>query len=320
LLHTIEVKRKGVLKVEINSLIIPTLTGYTDVFRPTVKDKKTSQAFLFNPQDNRYRLNGKTLLFNNFTINKEEVIEFAEDPAVNMAIKENVLVYGIFSYLCSRKGLEYNTIFEIGITDISIFFGVTMGEKGFKLFEKLKSLESVYGVITETGEVFPLLTVKKSGLKLKITTEYMHRVFNRMIAISKDKENNKPYFFTNLANVSIVSSRNKTAALIIIELIRLIVSAGKFQSHITIYRLEKYIPQLRAIRVSSRGHSQKNRDLKRIFTSVYQLISSRTEITSTFDQFTVERIIPTVNQFNLVIKVYRKGYKKIENEGFDYNV
>lgn len=303
--------------MENNRLIIPTLSGYTDVFRPTVSDKKRSQAFLFNPQDNQYQLHDKKLLFNNLVLSQEDMVSLVQDPVINKPIEENVLVYGIFSYLCINKGLEHNTTFEVGITDISSFLGITVGKKGFRLFEKLKSLESIWGVLVEIGEVYPLLTVEKSGLKLKITTDYMHRVLNRMIDFSRDRENNKPFFFTNLAHASLVSMRNKTAALIVIELVRLIVSAGRIKPHISIYRLEKYVPQLREIRESCRGNSLKNRDLKRIFTSVYQLLSSNTEVISTFDEFSIEELTPTIDQFNYVIKIAHKGYIKIEQEGFD---
>jgi hypothetical protein len=154
-----------------NDLIIPTLSGYTDVFRPTVS-KPDSKAFLFNPQDSRYQLEDCVLTLNGNPIRKEELLRLAGDPAENQPIEENVLIYGIFSYVYLKKNLTFHSSFEIGITGISRYFGVTMGEKGSRLLEKIQSLETVYGILADSGEVFPLLKVESVGSKLRLTSTY----------------------------------------------------------------------------------------------------------------------------------------------------
>lgn len=281
-----------------NALIIPTLSGYTDVFRPTFS-KPDSKAFLFNPKESRYRLEDRLLTLNGSSIPKEELLRLAGEPAENQPIEENVLIYGIFSYLYLRKGLAYNNTFEIGITDISRYFGVTMGEKGFQLLEKLRSLETVYGVLADSGEVFPLLTIEISSSKMRLTSTYMHRALVAMLAIHYDWENRKPFFYAGLAHSRLIAARNTTAALIVIELIRLIVSAGSRRSpSIAIYRLEKYVPQLREIRLSRCSTSQKNRDLKRIFRVVYRLLQSDTDIFSTYMDFVIEEAVPDSEQIS----------------------
>jgi len=298
-----------------NALIIPTLSGYTDVFRPTIS-KPDSKAFLFNPQDSRYRLEGRVLTLNGSPIRKEELLRLAGDPAENQPIKENVLIYGVFSYLFQRKDFANSSSFEIGITDISRYFGVTTGEKGFRLLEKLQSLATVYGILADSGEVFPLLTVEPSDSKLRLTSIYLHRVLSAMLAIHYDWEKRKPFFYTGLAYASLIAARNTAAALIVIELVRLIVSAGSRRSpSIAVSRLEQYVPQLRAIRLSDCSTSRKNRDLKRIFRVVYRLLQSDADIFSTYRDFIMEEVFPTVNDFQLVIKVSHNGYVNKEERG-----
>lgn len=302
-----KLKQRGFVMAPKN-LIVPTLSSHTDVFRPTISDR-SSRLFLFNPQGSKYTLKDKMLFRDEVALSKEELFIQAKNHAVNQPIKENVLIYGVFSYLYLKKGLEYNQSFEISITDISRFFGVTMGEKGFKLFEKLKTLEQVFGIIGKTGEAFQLLKVEKHGSKLHIVSEYMHRALNMMISFSKSE--NKPLYFTPYAHSSLIASKNKIASLIVVELIRLFATAGKFP-RIRIYQLEQYVPQLRAIRFSNKSNSLKNRDLKRIFTSVYRLIATKTEISREIDELLFEEIIPTVSEFYFVIKMFKKDKKHSE--------
>jgi hypothetical protein len=291
-------------------LVIPTLTGYTDVFRPAVS-KKNSKAFLFNPQDDRYQVKGSMLQLDGQDLTEDEVIRLARDVSTNRPIEENVLIYGLFSYLILRKGLSHSSSFDIGITDISRFFGVTMGGKGFQLLEKLQSLQMVFGVIVEPFEVFHLLTVKHEGKKLRVTTDFMHRALKAMMAISDDGNSGKPFFYTDLVHANLVTVRNKVAAIVAVELVRLIVTAGRNQPHISFFRLEQYVPQIRAIHESDTRNSTKNRDLKRIFKIVYSLLEGKTELKSMFVEFSVDKVIPTVNKFYEVINVNHGGYHKI---------
>lgn len=108
-----------------NALIIPTLSDYTNVFRPTIS-KPISKAFLFNPKDYRYRLEDNSLKLDDNRLSTEDLRRLAGDPEVNQPIEENVLIYGIFSYLSLKKGLAFHSSFEIRITDMSRYFGITM--------------------------------------------------------------------------------------------------------------------------------------------------------------------------------------------------
>ncbi|MNW58998.1 hypothetical protein D3C74_368930 [compost metagenome] len=188
-----------------------------------------------------------------------------------------------------------------------------MGEKGFRLLEKLQSLETVYGILADSGEAFPLLMVEPSGSKLLLTSTYMHRVLTAILAIHYDWEKRKPFFYTGLVHARLIAARNTTAALMVIELVRLIVNAGSRRSpSVAVSRLEKYVPQLREIRLSSCSTSQKNRDLKRIFRAVYRRLQSDTDIFSTYRDLAIEEVFPTVNEFQLVIKANHKGYANKE--------
>ncbi|GMA58075.1 hypothetical protein C7445_1271 [Alicyclobacillus sacchari] len=202
------------------------------------------------------------------------------------------------------------TTFDISITDISRFFAVTMGKTGFQLFEKLQSLQAVYGVRTDTYEIFPLLTLEQVGKKLRVSSQYMHSTWTTMLA---QRGKRKRRYFTELAHVDLVAERNKAAALIVIELVRLIVTAGsQGKPNIQLYTLEKYVPQLRVIRESARPNKLKNRDLKRIFSRVYPLLESKTELGRTFVDFETKKLIPTVEQFNESIRVHHQGYRQLD--------
>lgn len=298
----------------INVLIIPTLSDYTDVFRPAVS-KPGSKAFLFNPKDSRYRLEGNSLKRDGRILSQEELLRLASDSNVNQSIEENVLIYGVFSYLY-LKGLRFHGSFEIGITDISRYFGVTMGEKGFRLLDKLRSLEAVYGVFADSGEVHPLLTVELHGSKLRLTSTYMHRALAAMLAVHQDWMNRKSFFYSGMAHASLIAARNKTAALIVIELVRLIASAGVGRTpRISIFRLEQYVSQLRAVRLSAGSTSQKNRDLKRIFRAAYRLLQSETDIFVMYRDFVMEEVVPTVNDFQMLIKASHSGFANNEEWG-----
>lgn len=291
-------------------LIIPTLKGFTDVFRPTVS-KPDSRAFLFNPQDARYQLNDGRLMRDGAVLSLEELSRLAGDVTVNQSIDENVLIYGMFSYLVLKKGLSYHSTVEIGITDISRFFRVTMGKTGFRLFEKLHALQAVYGVWTDSREVFHLLTVERMGKKLMVSSQYMHYVWKAMIATSEDPNNGRPFYFTELAHASLVAERDKVAALLGIEFVRLIVTAGRRrQPNIRFSTLEQYVPQLRVIRESFRPNKLKNRDLKRILSRAYRILESKTELSRTFVDFGTNEVIPKVEQFHEVIKVHHGGYRE----------
>jgi len=167
-------------------LIIPTLKRFTDVFRPTVS-KPDSRAFLFNPQDARYQLEDGHLMRDDAVLSDDELRRLADDVTVNQPIEENVLIYGVFSYLV-MKGLEDYSTFDIGITDISRYFGVTMGQTGFRLFEKLQGLQTVYGILKDSNEVHPLLMVDRIGKKLRVSSQYMHHVWQAILATSEERD------------------------------------------------------------------------------------------------------------------------------------
>ena len=292
-----------------NALMIPTLSGFTDVCRPTVS-KTNSRAFLFNPQDSKYQLKEGRILREGSALSVEELSQMAGEVTVNQSIEENVLIYGVFSYLISRKRLALYSASDIGITDISRFLGVTMGKTGFHLIEKLQALQTVYGVWADSGEVYPLLTVERVGTKLRLSSSYMHNVWKAMIAASADLNLGMPYYYTELAHADLVAERKKVAALIVIELVRLIVTAGsRRRPEIQLSTLEKYVPQLRVIRESRQANKLKNRDLKRIFLMVYQLLESKTELHRTFLDFSTNKFIPKVDQFHKNIVVSHRGYR-----------
>lgn len=238
----------------------------------------------------------------------EEVRRLASDAMVNKSIEENVLIYGLFSYFV-LKGLKNCSTFDMSITDISRYFGVTLGKTGFRLVEKLESLQAVYGVLTDSHQVFPLVIVGQTGTKFRVSSQYMHHIWKAMLTASENP--NTPYYFTGLAHANLVAERNKVAALIVIELVRLIVTAGsQHRPSIQVYTLEQYVPQLRVIRESDRPNKLKNRNLKRIFTRVYPLLNLKTDLSRTFTELKSNELTPTVAQFHHSITVYHRGYQK----------
>ncbi|GMA58073.1 hypothetical protein GCM10025858_25760 [Alicyclobacillus sacchari] len=99
------------LKIGTKRLAIPTLKGFSDVFRSTVS-KPDSKAFLFNPQDAKHQLNDGRLMRDGAVLSVEELRRLAGDLTVNKPIEENVLIYGLHSYLVT-KGLHLYSTFEV---------------------------------------------------------------------------------------------------------------------------------------------------------------------------------------------------------------
>ena len=294
----------------IKRLIIPTLKGFTDCFRPAINTDNPC-VFLFNPasSEDSCELIDNVLYYQGYALSPDEIQELASNPKENKPIKENLLIYGVFSYLYSLHDLRNQIEIETTISSISYFLELSTGTKGFKLKEKLEELSKVYGVIVDKG-VYPLLEVKEHNGTLIIRSEYMHHALNLMLQECNDRYGERGRYYTDSVHVNLVNEKNKTAALVVIELASLIVRAKGKQAHISLKSLAYRVPPLLNIWLSNSNTSMKNRQLRRVFGNLYDLLGDKTELY--IDLKDLEISIPQLSVSNpdAVIRIRYKGYNK----------
>ncbi|MGG4034906.1 hypothetical protein ABEV74_14535 [Paenibacillus cisolokensis] len=93
----------------------------------------------------------------------------------------------------------------------------------------------------------------------------------------------------------------------------MIVTTGvKGRPHITLQELARYIPQLYAIWTSPHGTGLRNRQLRRSFEHVIEIMQNKTELFKEFRNLEVQ--IPerlSVAEPNMVIRIAHNGYKGV---------
>ncbi|MEC1717799.1 hypothetical protein [Schinkia azotoformans] len=292
-----------------NRLIVPTLKGFTDCFRTAITSDN-SCMFLFNPasSEDLYELIDNVFYYQSHELSPDEIQELASNPKENKPIKENLLVYGVFSYLYSLHDLRNHNEFETTISSISYFLGLSTGTKGFKLKENMEELGKVYGVIVD--KCYPLLEVEERNGNLIIRSEYMHHALNLMLQECNDRYGERGRYYTDSVHANLVNGKNKIAALVVIELASLIARAKGNQAHISLKSLAYRVPPLLNIWLSDSSISMKNRKLRRVFENLYDLLGNKTELY--IDLKDLEISIPqlSVSKPDAVIRIRYKGYNK----------
>lgn len=285
-----------------------TLTGFRDALRPIASDK--FDMVLFNPEDNSYVCNKQALYHQGVALSKEELTVLVSDPIVNKPLREPVLAIGIWSFLYDNYDLRNAVEFETTVNQISSYLGVSVGSKGFRLVGKLEAFRHVYGFIRD-GRVVPLLEIKQQGDKLILRSEYLHITLNEILREGENHHGERRRFYSDKAFTSLVSAKNKTAALIVIELITLIVTASVKvrRPRISLRTLAERIPQLEIILFGNEARSVRNKKLRRAFKGVLPLIEEKTSLMKDYESFRV--IIPELDVANpdAVIVIRHKGLK-----------
>lgn len=289
-------------------LIIPTLRGFRDALKPTVTDS-SCKAVLFNPMDNNYYLANNTIYYKNHPLNENEVFELAANPNINKPLKEGPLVYGMFSLLYTNYDLRNRTEFRVTESDLCKCLGLSTGSKGFKLTEKLMELSNVFATIDGKG-AFNLFELKEQESCLIIKSVYMSTLLNMIINEASNEFGESAKYYTDKVHLNIVSTKQKTAALIVIELASLIArSRGKY-SHISLKTLFYYVPQLMAIYLNNYSTSLKNRQLSRIFNAVDGIIQVKTAFPDELEELNISIPELSIKNLNAVIKITFKSYYK----------
>lgn len=294
-------------------LIIPTLSGFKDMLRPAISDEKSRMALL-NVQNEDFVFKGHVLYHRSKALSENEIFDLIAEPKINRPLDEPVLVNAIFSFLYLKRDLRNQVEFETSINELNSFMGVSTGAKGFRLVEKLEALSNIYGVISGVG-VFPLLEVRRFQNKLILTSHYFHQALNMMLTESVNRYGERGIYYTDKVHASLVAERNKTAALIVIELARLIVTAGRRgKPHITLSELALRIPQLYAIWSNPNGTSFQNRQLHRAFSKVKQLMADKTKLPKAYPELSIEIPVLQVSKPDAVIHIRHKGNEIIKKE------
>lgn len=295
-----------------NKLYILTLAGFRDALRPVISDENC-KATLLNFQDEDYVLYNNVLDYKGVSLSIEEVFELAANPNINKSIRENVLIYGIFSFLYSQRDLRNRYEFEVTESEMCKFLGLSIGANGFRLAEKLESLTGIFGVIEGQG-IYRLIDVTRSEDKIKIKSLYFHRLLNDLLEDSFNEFGERAKYYTDKINASITSVKQKTAALIAIELSSLIARSKGKKAHISIRTLFYRVPQLMAIYLSKGSISFKNRQLKRIFSTVNSILDTKTDFPDELEEFIVEIPSIDIRKLDSVINISFKGYTRLRKE------
>ncbi len=291
-----------------------TLKGGQDMLRNAVTDENC-KAVVFNPENMDYLLKVSTLYYKGSVLSEEEVLELVANPDVNKPIKEAMLIYGLFSYLYAEQDIRNKHVFETTVIELSNYLGISTGSKGFKIVEKLIEISKVYGIIPGVG-VFPLIEIEEQQDKLIIKSQYLHMAFNAVINECFNNYGERGKYYTDKVYANILTEKNKAAALVAIEIANLIARARGNKAHISVRNIIIKIPQLTAICLSNNtSTSNKNKQLKRVFSKVYDILEDKTSL---FNDLKYLKIcIPSVNISNLdaVIDISYKGFKRNTNEG-----
>lgn len=254
-------------------LTLLTAKGSEDALRPVLIKGKESRFVLLNPEVPLTLEQGRLKDTAGKSINVRGAFNLAADADFNQPLEDNLLLYGLFTYFYQTQDLRNNSSFDVSISKLSDFLGVSYGgTNDFKLYAKLASFQSVFGISSD--KIQPLLELKRDGDLLHIRSLYMHELLLDILS------SGQRYYYTELASLRLVSARNKIAALIVVELIRQYAKAGRCkQVKASLNSLIERVPQLKALsRDQQMSTSQKNRKLKRIFRSVEILLSEATEL------------------------------------------
>lgn len=266
-----------------------TLSNFKDSLR-TIVSEDGARAVLFHPRDSQFQLGGDTLYQNGEPLSMQDVCNLAFDRSVNHHLEEPVLLLGLWSYLYDNHDVRNGKTFEVSEKALGRYLGVSVGEKGFRLSEKLQSFQEVFGVIPEKG-VFRLLEVEylASG-KLVLRSEYFHRLLNMLVQEVHDQYDGKRFFYTDKALMGLVTAKNKLAALIALELVTLVIIAGSkvHNPHIGLSTLADRIPQLHAILYGPAPLGVRNKQLRRAFGGVKEYLEDRTRLYDDYRNFHVD--------------------------------
>jgi hypothetical protein len=292
-----------------NRLHVITLPGFRNAFN-TVSERG-SKALLFNPLDERYGISKNQLTYNGLCLSVHQSIELLTDPNVNKPLEEPLLVIALWSYLMDKYDLRNGTEFLIGKSEFSRYFGISEGTKGFNLITKLETLTGVFGFISSLG-FYKLLDFERCGDHLKVKSDYMHTLLKRLLDESIDEDAGTRFYYTDKVHASLLSEKNKVRALIVIEITKLLVTSARKtkKPKIALKTLIQRIPLLYKVWKSNQSFGNKNRQLRRAFQDLEEVLSSKTELYEDFEDLKIELPKLSVSDPNAVISINHSGYLK----------
>ncbi len=289
-----------------NSLIVLSDKNHREALKPC-RLGKHSKAYLLHlreEEQEKYILRGNILYEGETPLNKVELGSLVCDLNINYPIKNNLLIYGLFSYLYEKEDLRNKDTWFIKVVDIERYFGVSTGKKGYHLVNKLFDFQDIFGVIED--KVYPLLIIEdytKTHIILK--SPYMHELMKDILEGISLEGQEKSIYYTTVIDKSILKEKNELAALMTIELAILTVVTK--EPHIAYGNLISKVPRLRQKVEGLESTSQQNRILKRCFLKVYELLEDRTQLVMKYPYMTISSCIPTVYELDKSIKIKKWG-------------
>jgi hypothetical protein len=253
-------------------LLIVTSEKYRDGL--STVPRQGSVAALFNPDDDRYSVSGGVLHHEGSSLDLGQVKGLVADKQINHPLADPLLILGVFSFLYQKSDLRNRSAFTVSVKELLRFLGHYTGKKRVTLVDKLKEYERVFGVLLEQGKVFPVLAVEElPDEQVLIKSEYLHKLLNVVIFENVQQFDGKRNFYMEKVYSTLASARNKVAAQIVVELLKI---AHTRTPHISVKTLASRIPQLHAIVFGDAPLGVRNKRLKRALDGVKGLIAQHT--------------------------------------------
>lgn len=299
-------------------LFIITNNKFLDSFRTTITNDG-SLAVLFNPEKhNDYCLTKNSLCYSNGKkISDEDFIKLLSSK--NTPIKNQLLINAIFSFIYFNFDVRNFWVYKIDKASLNRYLGLSIGAKGYNLYEKIASLSNIYGIIFNLG-VFPLLKIKEQTNKIiVIESHYFHQLALLVLENSYNSYGEAAKFYSDKVNLSILKEKNKNAAMIAIELISLS-SRCKANAHIKLKTLIYRVPNLLQVcQSTTESTSLKNRTLKRAFKDVKNILDKCTKLQDEVENFNITFPEIKMNNLDACIEINFKYTKNINKKRRELN-
>ncbi|WP_135555452.1 hypothetical protein [Paenibacillus cymbidii] len=226
---------------------------------------RETRAFLFYPTAESMLYADGKLFDGSEWLSLDETIRLAKVRENNVPLPEPVLLVGIWSYMF-HHGLRVRPEVETTEHKLNTFMGLSVGRNGFNLRDKLADLSRIYGIIPGKG-VFPFLEfIGGSGNQWVLKSYYLYQLL-KTIKEHLSATTTKKYYYSKRAYANLVSAKNKTAAMILLQLICLVTKAGinTYRPSISLHTLAERIPALREILYGNQPSNTRQKRLRRAF-------------------------------------------------------
>ena len=279
-------------------------------------DSKFIQNLNFNPKDGTIRI-------------KDQSTPPIKLQQINTL--ENIKELDL-QLLRSLYTIIYSNAKNIGTDTVSIFLPTLLKHLGIEintgkpndLFKKIRSFENVIGVY-KNGSFYKLLDFIKYEKETNIMTfasPWMNKILRELESANTIKPKKGDLYIKPhhgfLVHSNIAKERNKPAIEIVQVIVALLQERAEDKrenvqmttAHIKISTIIERIPLLNQKLDNTKTIADKNRVLKRAFSKTYELLKTRTDLYTYYNNLTIPEIVPTVSIVDQVINITHSGINK----------